>query len=500
MSYYMVGAAMEPMQVDAAEENENDVGAEDADEEIYTVDNPSIDLETYAASYNGLAKLQRLQFIAKHCPLLRIEALKLAISYVQNTFNTGLYQSLHRKLAEAVSGTANGGGGAAGPNGAAPAALPDVAVAAADQVSPGVLPALDQNFIDSRNKSSQMKLERLDNDLKNYKSNSIKESIRRGHDDLGDHFLDSGDPGSALKAYSRARDYCTSGRHIVSMCVNVIKVSVYLQNWSHVMSYVNKALATPELSEFNQKNTEQPTIITKLKCAGGLADLMNRKYKSAAKQFLEANLDYCDCPELMSPHNVAIYGGLTALATFDRQELFKLVISSSQFKLFLELEPQLREVIQCFYDSRYGQCLKLLDELKDNFLLDLYLAPHVKSLFSMIRNRGLVQYFSPYMSADLHKMASSFNTNVANLENELMKLILSGHIQARIDSHNKVLLAQDVDQRSQTFEKAVDMAELYTRRARSIVLRSALLRANISVKCQVREQQEHPNFNNAGAH
>ena len=74
-----------------------------------------------------------------------------------------------------------------------------------------------------------MKLEKLDNDLKNYKSNSIKESIRRGHDDLGDHFLDSGDLANALKCYSRARDYCTSGRHVVSMCVNVIKVSVYLQ-------------------------------------------------------------------------------------------------------------------------------------------------------------------------------------------------------------------------------------------------------------------------------
>jgi hypothetical protein len=27
----------------------------------------------------------------------------------------------------------------------------------------------------------------------------------------------------------RARDYCTSGRHVVSMCINVIKVSVYIQ-------------------------------------------------------------------------------------------------------------------------------------------------------------------------------------------------------------------------------------------------------------------------------
>ena len=80
-----------------------------------------------------------------------------------------------------------------------------------------------------------------------------QESIRRGHDDLGDHFLDCGDLANALKCYSRARDYCTSGRHVVNMCVNVIKVSVYLQNWSHVVSYVNKAMATPDFNEGNAK-------------------------------------------------------------------------------------------------------------------------------------------------------------------------------------------------------------------------------------------------------
>ena len=124
----------------------------------------------------------------------------------------------------------------------------------------------------------------------------------------------------------------------------------------------------------------------------------------------------------------------------------------------MELEPQLREVLQCFYDSRYGHCLKLLEDMKDNLLLDLYLAPHIQTLFSMIRlkreicigsssltdgrhglfihklykgrihmsctlslqlnmfrNRGLVQYFSPYISADLAKMAVSFNTTIPNL-------------------------------------------------------------------------------------
>ena len=48
---------------------------------------------------------------------------------------------------------------------------------------------------------------------------------RRGHDDLGDHYLDCGDLSNALKCYSRARDYCTSAKHVVNMCLNVIKVS-----------------------------------------------------------------------------------------------------------------------------------------------------------------------------------------------------------------------------------------------------------------------------------
>lgn len=80
----------------------------------------------------------------------------------------------------------------------------------------------------------------------------------------------------------------------------------------------------------------------------------------------------------------------------------------------------------------------MLAEMKDNLLLDMYLASHVNTLYSMIRNRALVQYFSPYLSADLRTMAKSFNTSVAGLEDELMQLILDGQIQARIDSHNKV--------------------------------------------------------------
>lgn len=70
-------------------------------------------------------------------------------------------------------------------------------------------------------------------------------SFRRGHDDLGDHYLDCGDLSNALKCYSRARDYCTSAKHVINMCLNVIKVqqpgniqhaaAVILVTWQYLL-------------------------------------------------------------------------------------------------------------------------------------------------------------------------------------------------------------------------------------------------------------------------
>ena len=48
-------------------------------EQNYIVENPSLDLEATSNAFTGLAKLYRLQFIAEHCPVYTIEALKLAI-------------------------------------------------------------------------------------------------------------------------------------------------------------------------------------------------------------------------------------------------------------------------------------------------------------------------------------------------------------------------------------------------------------------------------------
>lgn len=69
----------------------------------FEINNPSIDLDTYASGFTGLVRINRLVFLAEHCPLIRIDALRLALNYVMETYNTQLYISIHKQLTDAYN-------------------------------------------------------------------------------------------------------------------------------------------------------------------------------------------------------------------------------------------------------------------------------------------------------------------------------------------------------------------------------------------------------------
>lgn len=102
-----------------------------------------------------------------------------------------------------------------------------------------------------------------------------------GYNDLGDFFYARGDLQAAFKSYVRTRDYCTTSKHIINMCLNVILVSIELGHFVHVTNYVQKAEQTPDNSD--------PVIQGKLKCAAALAYLENKKYKLAARKVSPRN-------------------------------------------------------------------------------------------------------------------------------------------------------------------------------------------------------------------
>lgn len=103
------------------------------------------------------------------------------------------------------------------------------------------------------------------------------------------------------------------------------------------------------------------------------------------------------------------------MATFSRNELKERVLLSSKFRKFLESEPKLVELIQRFCGNKFGSALDVLAEIKDQLLLNVYLAPHIPDLYADIRKRAVTQYFEPYLTADLNEMATEFRTSVQDV-------------------------------------------------------------------------------------
>jgi len=99
-----------------------------------------------------------------------------------------------------------------------------------------------------------------------------------GYNDFGDFYYAHGQLGEAFKSYVRTRDYCTTSKHIIHMCMSAILVSIEMGQFPHVTSYVSKAEQALDVHD--------PVIIAKLRCAAGLANLEAKKYKLAARKVL----------------------------------------------------------------------------------------------------------------------------------------------------------------------------------------------------------------------
>ncbi|KAH8516758.1 hypothetical protein H0E87_004927 [Populus deltoides] len=404
------------------------------------ISSEQLDIEAYAGLYTGRTKITRLLFIADQCgqnnnTAMQMEALRMAYEEIKKGENTQLFRDVVQKI-----------DGRLGDN-----------------------YGMDSAWCEMVDRRADQRKEKLENELNAYRTNLIKESIRMGYNDFGDYYYAHGSLADAFKSYVRTRDYCTTSKHVIHMCMSAILVSIEMGQFTHVTSYINKAEQTADALD--------PNTVSKLRCAAGLANLDAKKYKLAARKFLEVGPELGNSyNEVIAPQDVATYGGLCALASFDRMELKNKVIDSINFRNFLELVPEVRELIHDFYSSHYASCLDYLGNLKANLMLDIHLHDHVQTLYDQIRNKALIQYTHPFVSVDLHMMANAFKTTVASLEKELEALITDNQIQARIDSHNKILYARHADQRNATFQRVLQTGSEFDRDVRAMLLRANLIK------------------------
>ena len=406
--------------------------------------------QAYAGAYAGRSRLQRLLFVAEKAKEagglegLELEALRLAAQQLLDSdiCSTESYKEVVEKIGGRLGEAYNENAG----------------------------------FIQEMGVKVAAKKGELDQQLSRYKANAMKESIRTGYSFLGDFYYETGDLAEAFKAYNKTRDYCTAPEHILLMCISQVKVSIGMENYIHVLNFVTKAENAPVTGGDGQTEALGAVI----QAAAGVAQIDSRRYSGAAKKFTGITCDPEVLAEagadILSARDVALYGGLCSLASLDRQKLHELVIKNNSFRAYLETFPQVREVVDDFYQSRYSSCLEGLEKLRAQLGYDLYLHNHVDRLYKEIRDRALIQYTLPYSSIHLDNMAQAFGASSKGLRKELAALISSGSIRAKIDSQKNILYATSSEPRNLALQKISAVGEEYQQGTKALLLRASLIK------------------------
>eukprot|EP00300_Choanocystis_sp_HF-7_P009191 c16308_g1_i2.p1 GENE.c16308_g1_i2~~c16308_g1_i2.p1 ORF type:complete len:452 (-),score=84.68 c16308_g1_i2:511-1866(-) len=404
------------------------------------------DLATVIAPYSGYGKINRLMFISGVVTgAKRIEALRLAAQEVQSaTMNVTQYRSIIKELAHC---------GASG-------VVEDTA------------------WVEAAEKRNAAELSRLISTLTTARSNLVKDTIRATYMELGHHYYALGNFTEARRSFVATSQFRTNESHGFERDIFVLRVDMAATNFASITQ-------TAQAARKYSVDSRSPVALTaRLQTLAGLGNLVNRSYKAAASLLLEVNgADYISGPcDEISPQDVAAYAVLAAVASFDRDELKRKLVNNATFRPILELQPGLREAVSDFLASRYASCIAHLAAIHQRLLLDPFVLPVVSTLMTEIRNRAYVQYFSPFVSVDLTRMAEAFSTPVATLESDLASLIGAGVIQARIDSHQKILFARQADERAQAYERALAVGDAYQQSARAMLLRVSLMRSHFVLR------------------
>lgn len=334
-----------------------------------------------------------------------------------------------------------------------------------------------ESWIKDATKRATALADKLEQEVKAYKNNLIKESIRMGQQDIASHSIKTGDLSNALRTLIRNRDYCTTPLHVFQVNMSIIDVSILLGQWPQVQTYLSKLEGTtlPELQENRGK----------LDAATGLVLLSRKNYAEAARTFLKIDSSIgTTYNNIISMHDIANFTCLLALATFSRDEILMLSESTS-FKPFLELEIMSREALTAFHKQRYAECFKLLDSLQADMIADVYFSSHVTEIYELIRERSYLQYISAFSTVPLSRISIVFAQSSSEIESCLCKLISAGKLkQTRIDAKNGLIVHEETLLRESAYLKSLQTGKSYCDMVEVAVTYLALSHSDLQVTAQ----------------
>jgi len=405
------------------------------------IDSPDFNIQRYIGEYKGRARIQRLMFVADRCPSARKSAVKLLMKSANTKGDNAIKDNtLYREIFKYGK-----------------LYLEDC-------------PEADVKYMQQNTEFINKRRIKLEDEIQKWRNLNQRINSRRAYMKIADFLSRLGDFDLAIHKLMDAKDFAEVASEFIECHMEIIKTSVKQGSLNHVHNEANRMFVSYE-------KDLTPTNRSQINACMGLYYMKNGKFNLACDHFLRAT-KISNFSEILSKRDIGIYGALCALGDLKRDQLKKKLLDNHPFMHYLEKAPTVKKLVLAMTNSQYSKVMKLLGELKQQFYVDYYLHSVADELMNAVRGKALVQYFEPFSSMNLIRMAKDFGVGLSDIEEELHKAILSGQVKGKVDLANHTLLEyRDVTDRYTILQEIVEEGEIFCREA-AVVMTNLALTAN----------------------
>ena len=317
---------MSAMEVDEkASESKEEKENTKIEKKTTVIDYKGFDIKKYASNYSGKVKVDRLLHIARVCPSLKKDCYRLAVEEVRKGIDVGIYDRVMEEGQKLLG---------------------------AEECQ------FDAAWMTQQTTKNEKHVRYLEDEIQRWRNLSNREKICSSYLEAAEYCVSIGNFNTAISRYIEAKSYAGDTKMLLDINLKIMITSIKSGQFGHVKSEASHALASEDIFKDNK-------FKSKVLCCLALYNLYNGRYDMAVHNLIDCHFSvYNQFPQILSGADIALYGGLCALASFSRIQLKKRVLDNTEFKRFLELQPKVGALIQGFYDSEYGKVMSGLNGLR----------------------------------------------------------------------------------------------------------------------------------------
>ena len=257
----------------------------------------------------------------------------------------------------------------------------------------------------------------------------------------------------AIEQFKETIEKTTSFNTKFDAIFEILHIGLLEKNQDILKEYLSKCqeLLKDEGGDWEKKN--------RFKVYEGLNFILNKNFKEAGKNFLDALMTFTSY-ELFDFKTFVFYTAITNIITVDRKTLKERIIDNSDVLSCINDIPHLQNFLNTFYEGKYADFFLELYYIIQKLKKDFYLSKHYNYFINEMRIKVYSQFLQSYKTVTIDNMANVFGVSTNFIDSELSNFISQGRINAKIDKVSGIIECSHNEQNVDLYQTTIRESDI----------------------------------------